>query len=200
MVLPYSSAPTNSPQAKPRTCKNARIGRPKTKIEGIDSIIKNDQLKTRIDKEYYSNHNPLLAVRLIGRDTLEDFARSLAAAHKPVSFDWPSRFGLAFSIWVVGDNRQGRQDAGADRASPRAVAESDELRQRDGTHRRGWRKEIQARLRDMRNHRRLQHCKILLVQQTALWWKRLLHGVPEGDSQTRLSKRSMQSSHPSFIG
>ena len=98
MVLPYSSAPTNSPQAKPRTCKNARIGRPKTKIEGIDSIIKNDQLKTRIDKEYYSNHNPLLAVRLIGRDTLEDFARSLAAAHKPVSFDWPSRFGLSGTI------------------------------------------------------------------------------------------------------
>lgn len=98
MVLPYSSAPTNSPQAKPRTCKNARIGRPKTKIEGIDSIIKNDQLKTRIDKEYYSNNNPLLAVRLIGRDTLEDFARSLAAAHKPVSFDWPSRFGLSGTI------------------------------------------------------------------------------------------------------
>ncbi|MEF8751587.1 MAG: nuclease-related domain-containing protein [Candidatus Accumulibacter necessarius] len=78
--------------------KNARIGRPKTKIEGIDSIIKNDQLKTRIDKEYDSNNNPLLAVRLIGQDTLEDFARRLAAAHKPVSFDWPARFGLSGTI------------------------------------------------------------------------------------------------------
>ncbi len=75
--------------------KNARIGRPKTKIEGIDSIIKNDQLKTRIDKEYDSNNNPLLAVRLIGHDTLEDSGRRLAAAHKPASFDWPARFGLS---------------------------------------------------------------------------------------------------------
>lgn len=75
--------------------KNARISRPKAKIEGIDSIIKNDQLKTRIDKEIDSNNSPLLAVRLIGQDTLEDFARRLASAHKSASFDWPARFGLS---------------------------------------------------------------------------------------------------------
>lgn len=75
--------------------KNARISRPKEKIEGIDCILKNDQLKARIDKEYDSNNNPLMAVRLIGQDTLEEFARRLAAVHRPVSFDWPARFGLS---------------------------------------------------------------------------------------------------------
>lgn len=74
--------------------KNARIGRPKARIDGLDCIIKNDQLKTRIDKEIDSNNNPLLAVRVIGSDTLEDFARRLAAAHKPASFDWCARFGM----------------------------------------------------------------------------------------------------------
>lgn len=75
--------------------RNARIGRPRAKIDGIDSIIKNDQLKTRIDKEIDSNNYPLFAVRLIGQDTLENFARRLAAAHKPASFDWHARFGLS---------------------------------------------------------------------------------------------------------
>lgn len=42
--------------------KNARIGRPKAKIDGLDFIIKNDQLKTRIDKEIDANSNPLMAV------------------------------------------------------------------------------------------------------------------------------------------
>jgi hypothetical protein len=77
--------------------KNARIGRPKAKIDGLDFIIKNDQLKTRIDKEIDANSNPLMAVRLIGSDTLEDFARRLAAAHRPASFDWFGRFGLPVS-------------------------------------------------------------------------------------------------------
>lgn len=81
--------------------KNARIGRPKAKIDGLDCIIKNDQLKTRIDKEIDSNNNPLLAVRLIGSDTLEDFARRLAAAHKPVSFDWCARFGMSVNPAAV---------------------------------------------------------------------------------------------------
>ncbi len=74
--------------------RNARIGRPKAKIDGLDWIIRNDQLQTRIDKEIDANNNPLLAVRLIGSETLEDFARRLAAAHKPASFDWFGRFGM----------------------------------------------------------------------------------------------------------
>lgn len=74
--------------------KTARISRPKVKIEGIDQVVKNDQLKARIDRDIGSANNPLLAVKIIGQDTLEDFAQRLAAAHKPVLFDWPAKFGL----------------------------------------------------------------------------------------------------------
>lgn len=74
--------------------KTARISRPKAKIEGIDVIIKNDQLRTRIDRDIDKDYNILGAARIIGQDTLEDFARQLVAVHKPVTFDWAAKFGL----------------------------------------------------------------------------------------------------------
>lgn len=74
--------------------KTARISRPNAKIKGIDQVIKNDQLKARIDRDIDSANNPLLAVKIISQDTLADFGRRLCAAHKPVSFDWPAKFGL----------------------------------------------------------------------------------------------------------
>lgn len=75
--------------------KSARISRPKIKIDGIDSIIKNDQFKARIDKLIDGDNNPLGLAKLIGRDTLEDFARRLAALHRPIEFNWPAKFGLS---------------------------------------------------------------------------------------------------------
>ena len=33
--------------------------------------------------------------KLIGQDTLENFARSVAALHKPITFKWAAKFGLA---------------------------------------------------------------------------------------------------------
>ena len=75
--------------------RNAHIRRPKAKVVGIDSVIKNDQIKARIWKDIDASNNPLLIARLIGQDTLEQFARRLAAAHKPISFAWHARFGLA---------------------------------------------------------------------------------------------------------
>lgn len=74
--------------------KTARISRPKAKIEGLDQVIKNDQLKARIDKDIDKDNNILTAAKLVGHDTLEDFARRLACAHKPISFDWAAKFGL----------------------------------------------------------------------------------------------------------
>lgn len=74
--------------------KTARISRPKAKIDGIDLIIKNDQLRSRIDRDIDKDNNILGAARIIGQDTLEDFARQLAAVHKPVTFDWAAKFGL----------------------------------------------------------------------------------------------------------
>jgi hypothetical protein len=75
--------------------KTARISRPKSKVEGIDSVIKNDQLKAKIDRDIDKDNNILGAAKIVGQDTLEDFVRRLAAAHRPISFDWPARFGLS---------------------------------------------------------------------------------------------------------
>lgn len=73
---------------------NARIGRPKRVIDGIDDVIKSEQLKTRLFDEF-DRASPLRIRRLIGTDGLEAFARGLASLHRPAAFDWPLRFGLA---------------------------------------------------------------------------------------------------------
>jgi len=75
--------------------KNARISRPKTKIEGIDSIIKNDQFRSFLDRAADQSNNPLTIAKLIGQETLENFARSVAALHTPITFNWAAKFGLA---------------------------------------------------------------------------------------------------------
>ncbi|MCL2524840.1 MAG: NERD domain-containing protein [Betaproteobacteria bacterium] len=74
--------------------KNARITRPTAKLDGLEQVIKNDQLKARIANNIEKESNVLNAARVIGQDTLEDFARRLAAAHQPVSFEWAAKFGL----------------------------------------------------------------------------------------------------------
>ncbi|PWB58247.1 MAG: nuclease [Nitrosomonadales bacterium] len=74
--------------------KGARISRPKTKIDGIDAIIKNDQVFKFIDKVIDQSNNPLLMAKIIGQDTLEALARDIAKLHKPITFDWVARFGL----------------------------------------------------------------------------------------------------------
>jgi len=75
--------------------KNARISRPKTKIAGMESIIKIDQFRSLIDRATDSDNNPLTMAKLIGADTLENFARAIAAQHKPIAFNWAAKFGLS---------------------------------------------------------------------------------------------------------
>ncbi|QJT37138.1 NERD domain-containing protein (plasmid) [Aeromonas media] len=74
--------------------KTARISRPKAKIDGIETVIKNDQLKAKIDRDIDKDNNILGAAKIVGQDTLEHFAQRLAAAHKPIRFDWLAKFGL----------------------------------------------------------------------------------------------------------
>lgn len=80
--------------------KNARISRPKAKGWWNDGIVKADQVKARIEKSFDSDNNILLAAKIIGSDTLETFAKSLAALHAPASFDWCAKFGLPRTIPV----------------------------------------------------------------------------------------------------
>jgi hypothetical protein len=74
--------------------RGARISRPKAKIDGMDAIIKNDQIFKYIDKAIDQNNNPLMMAKIVGQDTLEVLARDIAKLHKPIAFDWTARFGL----------------------------------------------------------------------------------------------------------
>jgi hypothetical protein len=73
--------------------KNARISRPKAKVDGVEEILKVDQLASRIEKDL-NGSSLLAATKAIGQDTLEDLARRLVAEHQPASKDWHARFGL----------------------------------------------------------------------------------------------------------
>lgn len=78
--------------------KNARITRPKAKIPGIETIIKNDQIKTRIDKILDNDLNVLSLAKVISTDTLENFTNQLAKLHKPIEFNWEAKFGVSKTI------------------------------------------------------------------------------------------------------
>ncbi len=78
--------------------KKARIERPSAKVKGLDEILKIDQFKARIDKDFDSDNNPVHFTKVISPGTLEDFARRLAALHKPITFDWHAKFGLSREV------------------------------------------------------------------------------------------------------
>lgn len=80
--------------------KGARISRPEEGYVGVDRIVKNDHIRDvilRDDAEInLTDRNPLFeAGKIIGQDTLAEFAKSIAAAHKPADFDWATRFGIS---------------------------------------------------------------------------------------------------------
>ncbi len=81
--------------------KHARISRPKIKVDGLDCIIKNDQLFKAIDKALDANNNPLLMAKIIGQDTLELICREIVGQHKPIQFNWSAKFGLLVSPTAV---------------------------------------------------------------------------------------------------
>jgi len=80
--------------------KNARITRPKVKIDGLDCIIKNDQLFKTIDKAT-DDSNRLLIVKTIGQDTVEALAKEIVKLHKPIQFNWLAKFSLSSPSQVL---------------------------------------------------------------------------------------------------
>ena len=77
--------------------KGARISRPKTKLEGIDRVIKVDQLRDLIERKIdeESTTKTLLSMgKLVSSETVEDLARQIARLHRPITFDWAGKFGL----------------------------------------------------------------------------------------------------------
>jgi hypothetical protein len=73
---------------------NARIGRPKRKINGMEEVTKADQLKARLFDEFDKAPEWKLAT-VLGKEGLAAFARELAALHRPIEFDWAAKFGLS---------------------------------------------------------------------------------------------------------
>jgi hypothetical protein len=72
----------------------ARISRPRRKVDALDEVIKAEQLKTRLFDEF-DRVSTLDISRIIGKEGLEQFAQGMAALHRPATFDWVARFGLA---------------------------------------------------------------------------------------------------------
>jgi len=81
--------------------KHARIGRPKAKVDGVDSVIKIDQLFKAIDKAVEGNNIPLSMAKVIGQDTLEALCHDISSQHKPIKFNWHAKFGLPINPPVV---------------------------------------------------------------------------------------------------
>lgn len=74
--------------------KGSRISRPKSKIDGLSCIVKNDQFFKHIDKAV-DDSSPILMAKIIGQDTLEEVAREIVKQHRPVQFSWAAKFGLS---------------------------------------------------------------------------------------------------------
>jgi hypothetical protein len=81
----------------------ARISRPKSRtaqarVDGLDTVVKVDQLATTIDKQIdeASAASALGAlVRVVSAETVQDVGRQLIALHRPSQVDWAARFGLS---------------------------------------------------------------------------------------------------------
>ena len=79
---------------------NARIGRPRRRVDGLDDVIKAEQLKTRLFDEFDKSPEWKIAT-IIGKEGLAAFARELAALHRPIEVDWAARFGLSAGSTVA---------------------------------------------------------------------------------------------------
>lgn len=74
--------------------KGARISRPNAEIPGMDSIVKNDQLRKVLESEL-DKTSALNVAKMVSPETLEGIAHQIVALHRPASFDFAAKFGLA---------------------------------------------------------------------------------------------------------
>jgi hypothetical protein len=72
---------------------DAYIRRPKISVPGLDEIIKNEQLKTKVH-QLSKNVGIFNFIRTASCTSLQKFARQLVQLHQPVQYDWLGYFGL----------------------------------------------------------------------------------------------------------
>jgi hypothetical protein len=71
-----------------RTWIDRPIGDAASRVDGLDRVIKADQLRAKI------NSNRSASAAVVDRQTIEDVARQLVALHAPATIDFARRFGL----------------------------------------------------------------------------------------------------------
>lgn len=74
--------------------RHGRITRPRAPIDGIDCIVKADQLRAKVETGFGDKKVSALA-RAVGQETLEKLARALVGLHEPVRYNWAARLRLA---------------------------------------------------------------------------------------------------------
>ena len=72
---------------------NAVIKRPRSKVDGIDTVIKAERLKTGI-YDTWDDRVRTAVQRLVSTETIERLGRELVALHRPIAVDWAARFGV----------------------------------------------------------------------------------------------------------
>lgn len=72
----------------------ARIARPRRRVDGLECVIKCDQLRPTVERQ--NKEMPALEImtRTVRTSTLADLGRGLATLHRPLVIDWAARFGL----------------------------------------------------------------------------------------------------------
>ncbi len=80
---------------------SARIGRPRRRVEGVDTVIKCEQLIATIDKSWDTKSVTDVLLTLVGQETIEKLARDLVKLHVPGTFDWAAKFGLSKEVPAI---------------------------------------------------------------------------------------------------
>jgi hypothetical protein len=74
-------------------------GRGATRVEGLDTVIKSEQLYATISRSFdpkdIGSALATIATSMVSAATAERLARDLAALHVPGTVDWAARFGLS---------------------------------------------------------------------------------------------------------
>lgn len=94
------------------------VGRKMEHLDGLDSVIKADQLDETVQRQVDGMLNTAGgAVRAMARFVsvaeLRNFSQQLAALHKPTASDWPARFGLRGSPRPTSADEEGLAVAAA---------------------------------------------------------------------------------------
>lgn len=73
---------------------NGAIHRPRAWFPGLETVIKTDQLHTRV-MDRFKNFNPLALIGMVSDAQMKDVGQQLLALHRPNSAGWRAKYSLA---------------------------------------------------------------------------------------------------------